>query len=223
MKDLKPIYILFLWNLATSGGSIWLKDNLLSSVKAKDRKILQNLKLIFESQDKDPAVPKAKAKTRIQLAEAGWGYLADHMSSPINSRSPYSSVIFSQFLGRISLFLESRSLKLADIFSPPPLPEPDEVMTKALALPLVRERLEAIRATSYNPVAGLRLAELRPQLTTIPRDILDESLIELQNQGYLTLHDLSDYPGQLTEADKKAALYLSGHPRHLIYLKVGVA
>jgi hypothetical protein len=220
MSDLKPLYLLFLWRLATSGGSVWNKDVLPASVVGKDRKIIKALGLIEEAHEKDPTKPKSKALLKIYLTEAGWGYLANHLTDPINTRSPATAIIFGQFLGHLSRFLKSRSLNLAEIFlTAIATPTAIESLTLAEALVVVQERLEAIRAEKYRPSAGLRLAELRPQLPNVPARLLDQAIIELQKRRYLDLSDLGDDPSQLTELDKNAAIVVAGRQRHLLYLK----
>jgi hypothetical protein len=223
MEPIKPLFLLFLWDLAThDNGEVWASEAKPSTFRTgtKERKILAELGLIEQFNEKNPDKPKIRALPRIRLTEVGWRYLADHMTDPINTASPAGTPILGQLLVRLSSFLSSRSLVLADIFISPLKADPkptEPIPTDPLTV--VKKRLLAIRETNYQPGLGVHLANLRPQWPDISAQALDEALLELQRQGFLDLSDLSDDPSLLTDADKKAALWVAGRPRHLIFLK----
>jgi hypothetical protein len=214
---------LFLWDLATRDGASWLIEVKPKSIKASDRKILKGRGLIEESREKMTHRPKSPMGIHVGLTEAGWGYLAESLgSASVNARSYAGSEIFDQFLARLSLFLKNRSLNLSEIFLSSPTaqasPDEPEPIDLSEALAMTKAYLNSIRASGYRPGQGLLLADLRPQLPQIQDKLLDEALIELQKAKFLVLSDLRDDPSQLTEPIKKAALYVAGYPRHLIFL-----
>jgi hypothetical protein len=66
----------------------------------------------------------------------------------------------------------------------------------------------------------VRLADLRDQLSELPREVLDRYLLAMQQTGRLALYSLDD-PREVTEADRDAALSILGHHRHIVYMSDG--
>jgi hypothetical protein len=64
----------------------------------------------------------------------------------------------------------------------------------------------------------VRLAPLREQLATFPKEAQDQAFLRMQAVGRLVLYRLDD-PQDTFEADRAAALYIGSDPRHLVYMK----
>ncbi|MDR1395598.1 MAG: hypothetical protein LBK52_05465, partial [Deltaproteobacteria bacterium] len=95
MTQVKPLELLFLWSLAASGSSGWLKE-IKPKLEAPPRRSLKSLGLIEENYLPHP-VSRARSLL-VSLTESGWQFLADNMNQPLSSRSPAGTLILGQFL-----------------------------------------------------------------------------------------------------------------------------
>jgi hypothetical protein len=64
----------------------------------------------------------------------------------------------------------------------------------------------------------VRLAELRTRLADVDRTAVDEALVELERKKRLVLYRIDD-PMDIGPEDEKAALFVAGFPRHILYLE----
>ncbi|MDR1577367.1 MAG: hypothetical protein LBT86_03930 [Deltaproteobacteria bacterium] len=221
MEEVKPLQLLYLWRLASSDpvGQDWLQ-NIQPTLSTKDRKSLSERGLIEESKEKRLDRPKPTQQLRVRLTDQGWEYLANHLTAPLHNRSIYGSKVFSHFLTHLSRFLQGRSLPLVDIFlATPPAPLKPQTTSLEEAVTIIQRYLASVKGQNSRPDQDLRLANLRPKFAQLATELVDAAFIELQTRGFLDLINLANYPDMLTEADKKAALLVDGHPRHLIILK----
>ena len=72
--------------------------------------------------------------------------------------------------------------------------------------------------TEGTPNKSVRLARLRGELRSVPREALDVALLRMHAEGRIVLFRDDNTP-EVTTADEKAALILADSPRHLLYLK----
>jgi hypothetical protein len=217
MSEFKPLCLLFLFHLANNDSSVWLKDIKPKGIKPSDRKALKSKGLIEEAKEEIPNRPRKTFGLKINLTEAGWRYLGDHLTDPVNAKTYAAGEIFGEFLAHLSEFLKNRRTPLAEIFSPPAT-EIGEDPSLSEATDIVMNVLKTIRSTTYRPEVGLRLYELRPLLTDLSWKIQDEAILKLQKQSYFDLVDLRQDTTVMNIADEVTALRVDGQVRHLILL-----
>ena len=65
--------------------------------------------------------------------------------------------------------------------------------------------------------SGYVYLTLRGQLDSVTRDALDAALQKMQRASKLVLFRL-DNQREITDADREAALFVGGEPRHLLHM-----
>ena len=63
----------------------------------------------------------------------------------------------------------------------------------------------------------VRLSELRRTLSDIPRQTLDDTLLELDRSRRIQLMSM-EQPTDISEDDRNAEITIGGRPRHVLYL-----
>lgn len=206
----KGLEILFLWRLALAGGGDWLKE-LKPDPQAPARTRMEKAGLI-EAESKLPEGGRRKQKY-YALTEKGWGWLAENLEAPIQTRTPATLEILVRLLARLNTHFNATGLSLAEFVQPSPGDEHE-----------VRGGLSQRIASAYFTLSGgksnvrVRLADLREALSdVVPRD-LDAELLDLATTGRASLYRL-DNPLEISPRDREATLLTpSGEERHVIYL-----
>ena len=229
----KPLQRLQLWWLAVHGGEGWQKDLKPGFKNSADRKHLVEAGLIEVEKPKGNAI-------YLKLADKGWNYLGEHMAAEL-SKTRNATPILEQLLGHLRRHLDARELALGDFFrppaehpraveregpavavAPPPAPEarPQPGADGRIDPAELRRRIEAayLRASGGERNVRVRLADLRDALADVPRDRLDEALLDMAVRGAAALYRL-DNPLEIHGRDREAVLMTpAGDPRHIIYL-----
>jgi hypothetical protein len=124
--------------------------------------------------------------------------------------------------------MDARSVALADILAPQPArgarpsqPEPIvPASSPAGDFATTRKRIRK----AYLDLTGGRfntralLSELRQKLDDIERTALDEALKRMQREQEASLYQL-DNRIEITDADRAAAIYFGGEPRHILWIE----
>ncbi|WP_454914913.1 hypothetical protein [Xanthobacter sediminis] len=163
----------------------------------------------------------------IEVTDKGWDWAGTHLAAVLPEDAPGAGAVLRLWLSRLQDFLGARSLTLADLLAPaeataevsaaPPASGPTPHPAAAADLP-------ARIRTAYLAVTGGRLAtrallkDIRPRLPDVPREVLDETLKQLQRDQAVILYRL-DNSVELTEADHAAALHIAGEPRHILWIR----
>ncbi|MCC8164911.1 MAG: hypothetical protein LIQ31_01860 [Planctomycetes bacterium] len=109
--EIKPIGLLYMWLLVTRGGDACLKD-IRPACKPAYRQPLIDKGLVEET-------PEGRTK-RLTLTDAGWHYLATHMTAPLQTMSAATSgAVLQGIFAALDRHLRERDINLAELFSPP--------------------------------------------------------------------------------------------------------
>jgi hypothetical protein len=205
----KGLELLFLWRLAVAGGGDWLKD-LKPDPGAKARKDLLNAGLIEEAKRSPDG--GGRKQSHYSLTERGWQWLAEHLDTPIETRSPASLGILVRLLARLKSHLKAQAISRGEFIQ-------DKTGDRPAGFDLPR-RIES----SYLSLSGgrgnvrVRLADLRESLSDVSRRDLDAALLEMATTGRASLYRL-DNPLEIDHRDREATLRTpSGEERHIVYL-----
>lgn len=221
--DPTPTQALLLFGLLARHGEC-AQAELMPAVKKADREALEKAKLI--------GAVKLGRGWRLNLADAGWAWVPDHLSAEL----PPAQRTLSDMLARLGEHLAKNGGTLADFIGskpeesspstkPPAKPKPSDSATKskkpkAPTAAAVRKRIEAAYLTLTNGRKDetVRLSRLRVELADLDRPTVDAALgriLKGDKKASLMRHD---DPGQLDKADHDAAFNPRGEPFHVIWI-----
>jgi len=80
----------------------------------------------------------------------------------------------------------------------------------------IRQAYLAVTSDRINTRA--RLCDVRERLSDVDRTALDEVLKKMQREQQISLYPL-DNKAEIADADRKAAIYFSGEPRHILWIE----
>ncbi len=208
--ELKPLEVLFLWRLAVAEGGDWLKD-VKPDPAAPARKQLE-ADGVIEQEKRKPAAG-GRASLFVSLTDKGWAWLGNHLDADLHTKSPAGTEVLRRLLLKLKTFTDQKQISLGDVILPRD--------TRATG---VRDDLEECVTKAYLSISGgqsnvrVRIADLRHQLSFIPREKLDKTLLGMASSGEAALYRL-DNPAEIHEVDRQAVLHtLSGEERHVLYL-----
>jgi hypothetical protein len=216
--DLSPVLKVYLIDLLSRGGSIFLKDFTKPSYSAPKRREL--IKLGFISEEKIKIEPKQAPKSVIEITEKGWSYLDNKLNFPEHSGSRSVSQIFSRLLERLSASFKEKNIPIKELFPSQILPAP----AKPIAEPTPEELLGHIRKLQreqpslFMSGGGLRISNLQKTFHGLSLSRLHEHLLTLQKRDAIVLYRFDD-PGLVNNEDRGAELRIAGEPRHYLFLK----
>jgi hypothetical protein len=142
--------------------------------------------------------------------EAAWDWVAANLDLALVRTHPRRAL--SAVLARLRDFLTSRELALADFVQPPSHAEPPAESLEQ------RIRAAYLAHTRGKFHVRVRLTALRLMLADTARPVLDAELRQLSAQGAIALFPLDDRI-EITAADARDALDLSGVPQHVVYME----
>jgi hypothetical protein len=205
-----PQQALYLWSLLTAGGEGFLKDQTYQP-EASDRKALVHAGHLEEEKRRHPA--SGRPAIFNSLTEYGWRWAEENLDAPL-AKSAKGALVLQALLRRISAFLDSSKLSLAELLVPAlGSPEPS---ARDLA---ARIREAYIRLAQGRWNTRVRLADLRQELSDVDRNTLDGELLGLQDRHAVVLYPLDD-PQEIGSADREAAIDVGGvGKRHIVYMK----
>lgn len=145
----------------------------------------------------------------LEVTDQGWEWAGSHLASPLPHNSPAGCAILQSWLEKLQTFLVARKLALADVLDPLP------VSTRPIR-DRIREAYLAATKGRLNTRALLR--DIRPRLSDVDHKTLDEALKGMQRDDEATLFQL-DNRAEVTEADRDAAIYFAGEPRHILWIE----
>jgi DNA-binding PadR family transcriptional regulator len=161
----------------------------------------------------------------LEVTETGWAWAADHLNHDLPTGSPAGTFILRAWLTRLKEYMRVHNVALADILRPQdPRKYGTEDVRDGAIEQSERDRLETRIRQAYLVVTGdrintrARLYDVRERLNDIDRAVLDETLKRMQRERQIALYPL-DNKAEITDADRKAAIYFSGEPRHILWIE----
>jgi hypothetical protein len=167
------------------------------------------------------------------VTETGRAWAEENLAA-VPAKSQAAAPILQAWLARLSIFLHARNMPMTEFLGQhrSVSREPSELaITPAVAShlsppPLARD-YDALRARirqAYLAVTGdrintrARLCHIRENLSDIDRAALDEALKRMQREQQASLYPL-DNKTEITDADRNAAIYFGGEPRHILWIE----
>ncbi|MDR1046004.1 MAG: hypothetical protein LBP33_13000 [Candidatus Adiutrix sp.] len=224
MSELLPaLKMLYLWNLAVTDGSEWLKD-LKPALALKDRKMLAGLGLIEEGKEPRPGGKRTVRAVRVSLTDKGWLYIQEHSEARVNARSYTAGEVLQKLLARLSRYMAVNDVHLAEILAANPAGAEKSASENPVS-PVTGTSLEEVRRRILRhwvelaePGGSVRLAALRARLTDLKREVLDQALLALAGDRFLSLYPFDD-PLAVTVEDARSSLTVAGRAMHLVVLQ----
>jgi hypothetical protein len=168
--------------------------------------------------------PDGRRGKLIVLTDKAWGWASENLESKL-SNSPAAAKVLQAVLSRLSGFLRSHSLTLADFDAParsqpaaaaaPQPPAPEASAPQGSVQGRIREAYLTLSSGHLNEM--IRLADLKDALCDIPSPAVDEALLAMQQAGDVSLQAIESMQ-QTTDADRRAAIKILGEDRNTVYL-----
>ncbi|MEV0585854.1 hypothetical protein [Nonomuraea sp. NPDC050310] len=197
-----------------------LKERYGAAIDGKVRTTLNEAKLV--ESEKDGRV------FRHVLTDSGWARAGEELRAGIPLRTG-GAVIARVMLAWLTTSLRRGDRSLAEIFAPdlltpapapgvaePPLPEAPAAASEG-STPEDRVR-QAYAALAPAPGDWVRLADLRPLLSDLPREAVDTALTAINRSDGALIPEGNQK--SLTPADEAAALTLGNQAKHLLAIGV---
>jgi hypothetical protein len=123
----------------------------------------------------------------------------------------------TEFLGQHRGVSREPTTELAMTPAVPSHPSPSPLARDYDALRArIRQAYLAVTGDRINTRA--RLCDIRENLKDIDRAALDEALKRMQREQQASLYPL-DNKTEITDADRTAAIYFGGEPRHILWIE----
>jgi hypothetical protein len=207
---------LILWALLAREGAAGFQKELKPEPEKADRDALTQAGLVSWT--------KRGQKIWIEVTENGWAWAGNNLAAALPMNSSAGSQILRAWLTLLKAFLDSRGLVLADVLGPQRSANPEiesvSSPTQTTDYDALRARIRQAYLDSTGGRIGTRalLAEIRAKLPDIDRAALDEALKRMQREAEGSLYQL-DNRAEITDADRAAAIYFGGEPRHILWIE----
>ncbi len=203
-EEIKPICLLHMWLLVTRGGEALLKD-IRPECKPEYRRPLLARGLMEES-------PAGRTK-KLSLTDAGWHYLATHMTDSVKTASAAAgAVVLQGVLAAMHRHMRETDVTLAELFSPQTSGQ------DSLSEATLWDRLSRSWSQLQEADDGIRMEKLRPAFSDVTRERLDSALLALQKEGKIVIYPYDDGE-RITPEVREAALWVGGRDLHIVYKK----
>ncbi len=211
---------LILWALLARDDAASFQNELKPEPDKADREGLEKAGLI-----------KSEARGRyrriwIEVTEKGWAWAADHLNDNLPTGSPAGSSILQAWLKRLKAYMRAHNVALHEILGPQRARKegPEGISMGEASRASDYDTLRARIRQAYFAATGdrintrARLCDIRDRLKDIDRASLDEALKRMQNEQKASLYPL-DNKAEITDADRNAAIYFGGEPRHILWIE----
>jgi hypothetical protein len=223
---------LILWALLVRDGAAGFQKDLKPEPDKLDREALEARGLIkVEKRGRYKAVWIAVTKDGLTWAE-------NNLAAPLPGGSTAGSAILQAWLRRLSVYLSGHNVSLASVLglrdgatgnengephdAPelPPQPSPPQPSPPPPDYAALRARIRQayLDLTGGRLNARALLADVRAKLADVDRATLDDALKQMQREEEASLYQL-DNRAELTDADRAAAIYFGGDPRHILWIE----
>jgi hypothetical protein len=163
------------------------------------------------------------------VTEAGRAWAEENLAA-VPAKSQAAAPILQAWLARLSIFLHARNIPMTDFLgqhrgepkselatTPPSHPSPSPLAGDYGAL-RARIRQAYLELTGGRLNTRALLSDQRERLKDIDRPALDEALKQMQREEEASLYQL-DNQVEVTDADRTAAIYFGGEPRHILWIE----
>ncbi len=211
MSDgIPPLLVLLMWNLLFTGDEPMMSKAKPGVDKKKLKPLLDAGLIVLE---------KRGRANHLVLTDRAWQWAEDNLDAEFSPRANATPAL-AGILPRLKKYLKQTGTPLAELLSAEEAAVEEVVEAPVPTQVSIDESIRrAYLARSGNRwEIRVRLAQLREDLGTYAREEQDLALLRMQSEGRLVLYRLDD-PQDTFEADRAAALYLGGDPRHLVYMK----
>jgi len=159
----------------------------------------------------DAGILRKEKRSRVQhlvLEDEASDFVIKHFGAAL-PKTPSAAKLLTRVLARLGEFLHTHGHSLDDFMG-----------SQAPKAPT--DTIQAIREAYLDLSHGqkhqrIRLADLRRQVA-IPADVLDRTLLAMQQDGQVVLYKL-DNAAEISPEDARAALHIANEPRHIVYLE----
>jgi hypothetical protein len=170
----------------------------------------------------------------ITVTKAGWAWAEENLAAG-PAKSQAAAPILQAWLARLSIFLHARNTPMIEFLGQhhgvSREPATELAISAAVlshpspsSLALDYDALRARVRQAYLKLTGgrlntrARLCDIRVSLNDIDRAALDEALKRMQREQQASLYPL-DNKTEITDADRNAAIYFGGEPRHILWIE----
>lgn len=211
MSDgIPPLLVLLMWNLLFTGDEPMMSKAKPGVDKKKLKPVLDAGLIVLE---------KRGRANHLVLTDRAWQWAEEHLDAEFSPRANATPAL-AGILPRLKNYLKQTGTPLAELLSAEEAAVEDAVEAPAPAQVSIDESIRRayLARSGHRWEVRVRLAQLREDLGAYAREEQDRALLRMQSEGRLVLYRLDD-PQDTFEADRAAALYLGGDPRHLVYMK----
>ncbi len=211
MSDgISPLLVLLMWNLLFTGDEPMVSKAKPGVDKKKLAPLLEVGLVVLE---------KRGRANHIVLTDRAWQWAEENLDAPF-SNSTNVTIALRGLLPRLKHYLKQSGTPLAELLGAldaaeearPDFPAPGQLSIDDA----IRDAYLALSGGQWE--TRVRLAPLREQLASFPKEAQDQALLQMQSSGRLVLYRLDD-PQDTFDGDRAAALYIGSDPRHLVYMK----
>ena len=148
--------------------------------------------------------------------DATWRWVEGHFEDELPRKIEPAFRLMNALRGKLARYLAVSDLRLSDVFAPEPdsVPIPEGVPAQT---PTDQVRQAYLDLSHGQFDVRVRLRDLRPKLEALNRAQQDETLLEIQRDGWLVLYS-NDDPQDRDSDDEAAAIILGDRHRDLVYL-----
>jgi hypothetical protein len=209
---------LILWALLARDQAASFQNELKPEPDKVDREALEKAGLI-RSEKKG-----RHRKVWIEVTERGWAWAADHLDHELPTGSPAGSAILQAWLTHLKCYMSAHNVILAEILGSQRASKPERTPGNKTIPPHDYEQLRLRIRKTYLDLTGqrmntrARLSDVRERLRDVDPTALNEALKRMQREQEVALYPL-DNKAEITDADRSAAIYFAGEPRHILWIE----
>jgi DNA-binding MarR family transcriptional regulator len=209
---------LILWALLARDQAASFQNELKPEPDKADREALEKAGLIKSEK---------KGRNRrfwIEVTEKGWAWAANHLDHELPAASPAGSAILQAWLTHLKAYMSANDVILAEILGSQRVPKNSSqgIVRDKAALDYKQLRLRIRQAyldlTGQRMNTRARLCDVREKLSDVDPTTLNEALKRMQHEQDASLYPL-DNKAEITDADRSAAIYFAGEPRHILWIE----
>jgi hypothetical protein len=201
--ELGPNQHLLLWDLGLRGGKALQKDVEYKEI-ASDRKALERREFL--------KVSKPSRSFHLELTDRGWNELAKRRSIHLKSKKKPSRerTILQLLLDAVQSYASAQDVGVGELIRPTRLVPPSLDIQQQI-------RRAFAQIAGSPPQDSVRLSALRAQLSAIPRQHLDETLLAMKREHQIQLISL-DNPRDV-RAEESASLRDGDHRYQALWIE----
>lgn len=213
----KPGQALLLWNLLITGEEPAM-SKAKPELKPAERKALVEAGLI--------RLERRGRSQHLVLEDKAWDWAVEHFEVEL-AKTSSASPILQKLLLLLGQHLQSHQVSLSSVLRPTSTAmistENAMISETSSSASNLEDRIRQAysQVVTHPSEVGVRLVQLRQQLSDFSAKEIDRTLRQMQLAGELVLMALED-PTEITPADEQAALDIDGQKCHIVYQKSGL-